>query len=400
MRACESDYVTLGIARPVERSVSDYSTQKWTFFNPIQGNPKGLIKTTQNDTDYCWAVYPSTPYPSYPNLEEQIVTKICDIYDEGQQWTYQAESLTNPPTPVGLIRSVKHGHFCVGYDYAHIDSPEALILLSHCHSSMFGEFQMPNCPEGHKLNAFGECELLDDTPCGQFPCENNGVCDNVQNGTTFQCYCSIGYSGETCNLVDICKTENPCENSGVCISEPGSPDYTCFCPPQHTGQTCEVVLPCARNPCVNEGICANEDEFNYKCFCPPYATGSHCGVLTPPCSFDPCLNQGVCKDSEDLFSHECFCPPSHTGANCEIERPCAKEPCMNTGVCVDNEDFTDYFCYCPPNVTGRNCRKVLPCANPDKCKNGGICANSEDEQGGFICFCAPGFTGVKCGNRV
>ena len=88
LKACESDYVTLGIARPLQtRSLNNqFSTQKW-FFEPVQpGNPKGRIKTNQNGTDFCWAIYPSSSPPNVLSLEENIVTKICDENDENQHW--------------------------------------------------------------------------------------------------------------------------------------------------------------------------------------------------------------------------------------------------------------------------------------------------------------------------
>ena len=113
-----------------------------------------------------------------------IVTKICNNNDENQLWKYQGDSWSNPPTPVGLIRSVKYSGYCIGVDYTQMQLTTNTIYLGHCHSSMFGKFEMPNCPEGFKLNSDAECEIIDDTPCGYAPCKNSGVCQNVNNGTT------------------------------------------------------------------------------------------------------------------------------------------------------------------------------------------------------------------------
>uniref|UniRef100_A0A1B6EDX6 Basement membrane-specific heparan sulfate proteoglycan core protein n=1 Tax=Clastoptera arizonana TaxID=38151 RepID=A0A1B6EDX6_9HEMI len=88
----------------------------------------------------------------------------------------------------------------------------------------------------------GECldsQGLIGDPCKYMPCHHDGVCYPIDNGRTFECRCTIGYSGTLCEISgDVCAAR-PCQNSGTCI--PTSSSYKCNCPSKYTGKNCEYT---------------------------------------------------------------------------------------------------------------------------------------------------------------
>ncbi|KAG8188529.1 hypothetical protein JTE90_004764 [Oedothorax gibbosus] len=86
---------------------------------------------------------------------------------------------------------------------------------------------------------------------------------------------------------------------------------------------CGVRTPCEKNPCLNEGICV-EDEVtlgapkSYVCECQEGFSGTHCEIETDLCSLiDPCKNGGTCIGKGNAY--ECSCPLRYKGTNCEEE---------------------------------------------------------------------------------
>ncbi|CAD5112892.1 DgyrCDS2100 [Dimorphilus gyrociliatus] len=82
----------------------------------------------------------------------------------------------------------------------------------------------------------------------------------------------------------------PCMNDAKCRHDPIKPyPYACECSPGYSGRTCEILdlKPCASNPCQNGGLC-EEVNNEFKCICPKDRTGITCEVkneITSP-SFD------------------------------------------------------------------------------------------------------------------
>ena len=79
--------------------------------------------------------------------------------------------------------------------------------------------------------------------------------------------------------INECQTD-PCQNQGICSDVQNG--YTCTCVPGFTGTNCEVNFDdCSENPCVH-GMCT--DLINsYKCTCETGYYGSNCDLQTPPC---------------------------------------------------------------------------------------------------------------------
>jgi len=65
-------------------------------------------------------------------------------------------------------------------------------------------------------------------------CSSHGVC-NAQSG---MCYCSAGYTGSDCSIVDQCK--NGCSNNGICQNG------QCYCLPTFFMDDCSVPVPTNR----------------------------------------------------------------------------------------------------------------------------------------------------------
>ncbi|XP_033640734.1 neurogenic locus notch homolog protein 1-like isoform X2 [Asterias rubens] len=82
--------------------------------------------------------------------------------------------------------------------------------------------------------------LYDPAGCRSSPCENGGVCLEL-NGA-IQCRCPVGYGGQNCayELPNPC-SPNPCLNGGECKVGVGSlvPRFTCECPVGYQPPFCD-----------------------------------------------------------------------------------------------------------------------------------------------------------------
>ena len=69
------------------------------------------------------------------------------------------------------------------------------------------------------------------------PCLHEGSCqDKVDD---FECDCSQGWAGKTCEYYDFC-TPNPCKNNGTCSNDFQKMRFKCQCTDQFEGQTCTL----------------------------------------------------------------------------------------------------------------------------------------------------------------
>ena len=77
-------------------------------------------------------------------------------------------------------------------------------------------------------------------------------------------------------------------------------------------------------------------------------------VLHLPCALEPCQNDGTCTDNGD-DTYTCTCASTFYGDNCESQSLCElNEPCAN-GDCTDSEDYSSYSCDCTVGWEGDNC---------------------------------------------
>ncbi|PIK51824.1 hypothetical protein BSL78_11285 [Apostichopus japonicus] len=242
------------------------------------------------------------------------------------------------------------------------------------------------------------CETL--LPCLSNPCSNGGTC-RTQGDESFSCDCHEAFSGERCEIEDICILSPPCQNGGTCTST-GHNQYFCQCVSGFSGPVCGTQVsqnPCSANQCQNGGTCQTTSSIEFTCTCPSDHLGDRCEI-TNPCNSQPCRFNTPCTPSSDGQRYTCTCTPSLTGPNCETSvNVCRNSPCVN-GTCVQDMSTPSHRrCDCDDGYTGTNCEVLEDyCLAFKPCDNGGICANSanSDSRPPFTCTCAEGFLGDNC----
>ncbi|XP_019628723.1 PREDICTED: fibropellin-1-like [Branchiostoma belcheri] len=102
-------------------------------------------------------------------------------------------------------------------------------------------------------------------------------------------------------------------------------------------------------------------------------------------------------DSHVAF-YTCTCPPLYTGKNCGTvnitdQGHCQPHPCYNGGTCQEVEG--GFICSCSAGVTGVLCETDINECDSDAqlCRPGGVCINLYNN---YSCACYPGFSGPSC----
>ena len=153
--------------------------------------------------------------------------------------------------------------------------------------------------------------------------------------------------------------KNTCAQScadGICLNNPedcmdlGPGMSICFCSEGYTGETCEILIndPCENSPCQNSGTCVVESGTDFSCICADGFMGSDCGIDIDECATEPCLNGGSCVDGVNGFS--CECAEGYFGFDCATAmNPCATFPCENGGACERNAPNSPDYKKCAKN---------------------------------------------------
>lgn len=78
-----------------------------------------------------------------------------------------------------------------------------------------------------------------------------------------------------------------------------------------------------------------------------------------------------------------------SGTHCEkiVQDVCQDKNCGH-GICVADNDG-GFQCYCKPGYTGDFCTRDIDECSPDPCKKG----KCIDKENNYECVCDPGFTG-------
>lgn len=256
--------------------------------------------------------------------------------------------------------------------------------------------------------------------CYSYPCRHGGTCavapGNPAAGVLgYQCACPAGYAGAEClEQIDECATQ-PCLNGGLCVDEQAK--YECNC--RHTGHygtTCSLpVQPCGpqQDDCDRRhGQCYSTGPGAHVCDCDPGWGGDHCSQLDNLClAPNPCEHNSTCVNL--INDYMCECPRGYGGENCgQNILECSSNPCNPRGTarddngrpaCVDGVD--SYACVCAVGWAGDTCNEdVNECAN-EPCLNGGQCDDSLSlsyiNQGFYRCSCIASwyghhYTGYNC----
>ncbi|XP_051772236.1 hyaluronan-binding protein 2-like [Ctenopharyngodon idella] len=115
--------------------------------------------------------------------------------------------------------------------------------------------------------------------CIPNPCLNGGVCEEKRD--KFKCKCPRQFVGRWCERGKrVCK-RGTC-GTGLCLLTLAPPYYKCKCIPPFAPPHCKSPIPCAPNPCQNNGRCVSE-EGDFECICPEGFSGHYCQVDPNDC---------------------------------------------------------------------------------------------------------------------
>lgn len=111
----------------------------------------------------------------------------------------------------------------------------------------------------------------------------------------------------SCTRAQSCGDEI-CQNNPEDCMDLGPGIAICFCSEGYTGETCEILLndPCENQPCLNSGTCTIESGSDFSCECASGYMGRDCGIDIDECVTNPCLNDGTCVDGVNGFTCECI----------------------------------------------------------------------------------------------
>ncbi|XP_033118060.1 fibropellin-1-like isoform X3 [Anneissia japonica] len=192
------------------------------------------------------------------------------------------------------------------------------------------------CPTGF---SGVKCEIITDA-CSSSPCKNSGTCFATTVNPFYACSCAWPWTDATCEHYDGCLS-NPCLNGGTCNDD--NAPFVCECPDGFSGTSCQindVTVPCnsptpdpavvvvkssnledacESGPCGNGTCYSITDPPHYICQCQPPYYGSQCDVYDG-CLSHPCMNGGICINNEEGEVFDCQCPDEYTGTMCNLQR--------------------------------------------------------------------------------
>ncbi|RNA13157.1 protocadherin Fat 1 isoform X1 [Brachionus plicatilis] len=115
-------------------------------------------------------------------------------------------------------------------------------------------------------------------------CSGNGLCKLI-NKTLFFCECFNNFAGSSCQINTLPCASNPCLNNGTCVNNLANKTFICHCQQDNNG--------------------------NYLYF------GKNCQNKVDVCANETCSKNGVCYDVNDKAKCKCF--SSYSGEKCQIE---------------------------------------------------------------------------------
>ena len=134
-----------------------------------------------------------------------------------------------------------------------------LLYATYFHNCHWGSSRSQKCKAYKACSGRGLCKL-------SWPRRKSEVMG-------YQCNCSAGYSGSSCET-DAC--HKTCQNGGSCKRTQRGDRFQCTCKPGYIGKRCEKTLNrCNPNPCANGGLCRPLHN-DFSCTCKGWFAGKRC----------------------------------------------------------------------------------------------------------------------------
>ncbi|XP_030851749.1 mucin-like protein [Strongylocentrotus purpuratus] len=239
-------------------------------------------------------------------------------------------------------------------------------------------------------------------------CMNEGVCDfktlavgqnlNANGFAVVTCNCTIGWSGDHCDVeFDAC-AESPCYEAVLCMDNPAgvTPDFVCGdCPPglQGDGETCYDVNECQSNTTNDCDQTCHNILNGYYCSCNDGFTLS--------LDTHSCIDNAGCTPTamNNTGSPNCTCEPGNEFGNgtCSDFDECSEgiqNDCPEVSTCINTDG--DYFCDCMDGYNTVN--ETKSCEDIDECATGNHMCNESlnrvcmNTVGNHTCICNMNFT--------
>eukprot|EP00730_Choanoeca_flexa_P004660 TRINITY_DN11764_c0_g1_i4.p1 TRINITY_DN11764_c0_g1~~TRINITY_DN11764_c0_g1_i4.p1 ORF type:complete len:2164 (+),score=402.21 TRINITY_DN11764_c0_g1_i4:76-6567(+) len=248
---------------------------------------------------------------------------------------------------------------------------------------------------------FDRCELE--------PCQNGGKCRSY--GTMFECECPFGFSGERCEINDLCNaTNNPCDvTSTTCATY--SYGALCECKPGFAPMTGSMTACADIDECAidNGGCLANSECINqpgsYKCQC---ETGYELNATNPlqcldinECDNDPCGN-ATCTNTIGDYTCNCnadYVKEPNSKDRCIAINACNSDPCTNAD-CARGPGDVGFDCSCRSGFepdTATVCRDINECDPSSPCPfSTDTCENT---LGSYVCIADTTVPELTCENH-
>eukprot|EP00057_Strongylocentrotus_purpuratus_P007665 XP_011662139.1 PREDICTED: mucin-like protein [Strongylocentrotus purpuratus] len=234
-------------------------------------------------------------------------------------------------------------------------------------------------------------------------CMNEGVCDfqtqavgqnlNANGYAVVTCNCTVGWSGDHCDVeFDAC-AGSPCYEAVLCMDKPAgvTPEFQCGdCPPglQGNGETCYDVNECQSNTTNDCDQTCHNILYGYYCSCDDGFTLS--------LDTHSCIDNAGCTPTamDNTGSPNCTCDPGYEFDNgtCSDFDECSEgvqNDCPEVSTCINTDG--DYFCDCMDGYNTVN--ETKSCADIDECATSNhmcnrslnrVCMNT---VGNHTCIC-------------